>query len=139
MLQYTHIVSKTTVLKTDLKESDVLSDLMVDFPPITKEDNPKVLDAYVLSHYGSTGDIIAYSQIPPAISGVPLKIAKKRKSKKIESDDEKETEVKFMKQKKAKKAPKIIVYEPTLPDIQEEVADLEPLKVLEKRTRGGSS
>jgi len=31
------------------------------------------------------------------------------------------------------------VSEPVAPDIQEEVADLEPLKVLEKRTKGGTS
>jgi hypothetical protein len=32
----------------------VLSDLIVDFPPISKEDNPEVLTAYVVSHYEST-------------------------------------------------------------------------------------
>jgi lipopolysaccharide/colanic/teichoic acid biosynthesis glycosyltransferase len=89
---------------------------MVDFPPISKEDNPEFLAAYVLSHYESTGDIIAYSQIHPTMSGSPLKIAKKRKSKKDKSDDGEEAEVK---PKKLKKALKIKVSEPTISAIQE--------------------
>jgi len=80
-LKYMQIMKKATVLKTNLKESDVLSDLMVDFPPISKEDNPEVLAAYVVSHYEDTGNIIIDNSIPPTMDGVPLKIAKKRKSK----------------------------------------------------------
>lgn len=112
---------------------------MVDFPPISKEYNPEVLAAYVLSHYESTRDIIAYNSIPPITDSVPLKIAKKRKSMKDKSDVEEEAEVKPKKQKKDKKAPELIVSKPTLPGIQEEVANLGPIEVLEKRTRGGSS
>jgi len=108
---------------------------MVDFPPISKEDNLEVLAAYILSHYESTGDVIAYNQIPPTMSGAPLKIAKKRKSKKEKSNDEEEAEVKPKKQKKPQK---IKVSEPTISAIQEEIAEQEPVKVLEKRTRGGS-
>jgi len=84
-LQYMQIVKKATVLKTDLKESGVLSDLMVDFPLISKEDNPEVLAAYVVPHYESTRDIISYISIPETLGNAPLKIAKKRKSKKNES------------------------------------------------------
>jgi len=134
-LQYMHIVSKANVLEFDLKESDVLSDLMVDFSPISKEDNLEVLAAFVVSHFKDTGDIINYNSISPTIGGAPLKVASKRKSKK-KFDDEENAEVK---PKKQKKAPKVKVSEPTLPDIQEEVAELGHVEVLNKRTKGGSS
>ncbi|XP_039683825.1 uncharacterized protein [Medicago truncatula] len=41
--------------------------------------------------------------------------------------------------KKSKKSPKLNFIESTLPEIQEEVADLGPVEVLSTRTRGGSS
>jgi len=62
---------------------------------------------------------------------------RKRKSKK--AIIEVVVEPKPKKQKQAKKAPQLIVVEPTLPTIKEEVADLGPVKILDKRTRGGSS
>jgi hypothetical protein len=136
MLGYMKIVSKVTMLESDMKESEVMSDLMVDFPPISKQDPPEVLAAYVYQHYQDTGYVIAYSQIPPTLSNVSLKIAGKRKSKKDKSDDEEKTEEK---PKKAKKTKKAKVSEPATPNIQEEVANLEPINVLEKRKRGGSS
>lgn len=40
---------------------------------------------------------------------------------------------------KSKTAPQLNVFRPALPTIQEEVADLEPAKVLSKRTRGEAS
>jgi len=133
-LQSMHIVSKEIMLKTDMKESDVVSDLMEDFPPISKEDNPEVLVAYVLQYYQDIGDAIAYSQILDTLNPAPLRIAKKRKSKKVEFEEEAE-----VKPKKAKKDLKVKVSETTLPDIQEEIADFELVKVLNKRSRGGSS
>ena len=115
-LRYMKIVKKAIILKTDMQESDVVSDLMADLPPISKEDNPEVLVAYVVSHFEGTGDIINYSAIPDTIGGAPLKVKSKRKSKKAISEDVDESEVK---PKKPKKAPKIKVSE--LADIQEEV------------------
>jgi len=81
-LRYLHIVDKEIIEKGDMKESDVVSDLMVDFPPISKEDNPEVLAAYVTTHYEDTGDIINYSSIPETMGGGPLRVKGKRKSKK---------------------------------------------------------
>jgi len=79
-LRYMKIVKKAIILKTDMQESDVVSDLMADLPPISKEDNPEVLVAYVVSHFEGTGDIINYSAIPDTIGGAPLKVKSKRKS-----------------------------------------------------------
>lgn len=41
-------------LDTDLKESIIVSGLMVDFPPISKEDNSEVLVAYVTDLFEKT-------------------------------------------------------------------------------------
>lgn len=130
-----NIVKEVTVLEYDMKEFDVVSDLMVDFPLISKEDNPEVLAAYVVSHFEVSGDIINYSVIPDTMGGAPLRVKWKRKSKKVVE----ESEPKPKKEKKAKRAPKLVVTEPTLPAIQDEVADLGPVEVLSTRTRGGSS
>jgi len=104
--------------------------------PYIQRGQPRVFAAYVVSHFEDTGDIINYNAIPPTIGGAPLKVASKRKSEKKKYEDEKEAEVK---PKKQKKAPKAKVSESNLPNIQEEVAELGPVEVLNKRTRGGSS
>jgi len=133
-LGYMKIVdpSKVKILKTDMTGSEISSDLMVEFPPISKEDPLEVLAAYVLQHFEDTGDVIAYCQIPLKLN-VPLKIARKRITK--DESDEEDVEEK----PKAKKGKKAKVSEPAAPDIQEEVPDLEPVQVMEKRTIGGSS
>jgi len=115
-----------------MKESQVVSDLMIEFPPISKEDNPEVLASNVMLHFEQTGDIINYSSISETQSGAPLKVASKRKSRRKESDDEEEAETKFKKQKKAIKALKLITYEQALPAIQEEIVYLEPVEVLKE-------
>jgi len=92
-----------------------------------------------LSHFEQTSDIINYSAILETMSGTHMRVARKRKSRKKEFDDEEKDEIKPKKQKKVKKAPKIIVSKSSLPSIQEEVDDLGPVEVLDKRTRGGSS
>jgi len=88
MLGYMRIIdpSKVTVLETDVKESEIISDLMVDFLYISKEDPPYVLAANVYQHYQDTRDVIAYNHIPPKLN-VPLEIARKRRTKE-EFDDE---------------------------------------------------
>ena len=135
------IVKIVVKLKSDLQESMIVSDLMVDFPPISKEDNNEVLEAYVTNHYEKTREIINFSYIPNIMAGTPLRINKKRKSKKTTSEavEVLVSEPKPKKAKKAKAAPQVNVAEPILPTIQEEVEDLEPVKILDKRTRGGTS
>jgi len=70
------------VLESDMHESKVVSDLMMDFPPISKEDNPEVLAAYVMTHFEQTSDIINYNAISETMSGTPLIVESKRKSRK---------------------------------------------------------
>ena len=128
-LRYMNIVKKVIALEDDMKESDVVSNLMIDFPP-------EVLATFVISHFEETRDVINYNLIPPTMTGVPLKVVKKRKSKKVVV----ESKTKPKKLKKYRKAPKLIVNELALPAIQEEVADLGPVEVLiSTRTRGGST
>jgi len=114
---------------------------MATFPPILKEDSHEVFPAYVTTHYVKTGEIINYSSIPDTMAGTPLRIAKKRKSKKATSEavEDEASEPKPKKQKKSKINPQINVDEPAFLTIQEEVSDLEPVKILQKGTRGGSS
>jgi len=47
-----------TNLDTDLKESDAVSNLMDDFPPICKEDPLDVRINFVLEHYQNTRETI---------------------------------------------------------------------------------
>ncbi|RHN66559.1 hypothetical protein MtrunA17_Chr3g0092441 [Medicago truncatula] len=139
------IIKEVDQLKSDLKESMIVSDLMTDFPPISKEDPPEVLVAYVTTHHEKTGEIINYSTIPYTMAGTPLRIAsKKRKSKKITSEAA-EVEVSDPKPKKPKKAkkekvvPQENIVGPAIPTVQEKFKDLEPVKILDKRTGGGTS
>ena len=46
-LQNMKIIRKFSPNEKDLKESSLQSELMRDFPPITKEDNPEVLAGYI--------------------------------------------------------------------------------------------
>jgi len=65
----------------------IVSDMIVDFPPISKQDNLEVLAAYVSTHYEKAKEIANYSSIPDTQAGVPLRIAsKKRKPKKTNSE-----------------------------------------------------
>jgi len=64
-LWYMNIVSEYTMLETDMQESNIVSNLMIDFPPITKQDNQKVLTSYVMLHFEQIGDIINDNSIPP--------------------------------------------------------------------------
>jgi len=75
--------------------------------------------------------------------GGALLVARKRKSKKKATseadDDEEASEPKKKKDKKAKDAPQEQSVGPGVPTIQDEVQDLEPTKILNKRTRSGKS
>jgi len=99
------------ILYSNITKYQVMSDLMKDFPPISREDHPVVIVEVVAQH---------------------LKIIK-RKRKNIESYDEEVKE-----KPKKKQAKKAKAFKSVASDTQEEVDELEPTKVLEKRTRGSS-
>jgi len=134
-----HLVKAVISMDTDLQESNILSNLMDNFPPICKQDPPDVRAHYMYEHWKTTRETIKYSDIPSTMYGGSLPVAsKKRKSKKkatSEADDEEASEPKKKKAKKAKDAPQeqLVGYE--VPIIQDEVQDLEPAKILNKRTR----
>jgi len=136
-LRHMQLCSEFIKLETDLHESQVVSHLMTGFPPISKEDNPEVLIHYVNQHFQETGEIINLNSIPETADGESLRVTKKRKSKK--SASEATDEPKPKKQKQPRRAPILNVVETTLLSIQEEVVELEPIKVLKPRTRGGTS
>ena len=139
-LRYMQLCEKYDKLETDMHESKVVSDLTIDFPLITKQDNPEVLVSYVTLHFEMTGEIINYSSIPETQGGVPLKVASKmRKSKKAASKSIEVSEPRPKKQKEARRAPQMNVIEHALPTIQEEIVELKPVEVLGSRTRGVTS
>jgi len=80
------IVKTIDKLESDLHESMIVSDLMVDFPPISKEDNPVVMVEFITRHFKETGEIINLNFILDTIVGSPLRIARKRKSRKSASE-----------------------------------------------------
>ena len=51
-------------LKTNLKESSVISNLMDDFPLICKQDPLEVRVMFIKEYYETTGQIIKISDIP---------------------------------------------------------------------------
>jgi len=138
-----HLIKKEDFqeLKTNLKESSVVSNLMDDFPPICRQDPPDVRANFVYEHWQRTRETIKFDDIPETMYGGVLLVARKRKSKKritSEVDDvEEASEPKKMKAKKAKEDPKQQATNYVVPTIQDEVQDLEPAKVMNKRTRSG--
>jgi len=97
-----------TKLDIDLKESDVVSNLMDDFRPICKEDPLDVRINFVLEHYQNTRETIKLGEILDTMYGGALPVARKRKPKRrktSEADDLEEASE--PKQKKAKVAPKV--------------------------------
>lgn len=108
-------------METDMKESMIVSDLMLAFPPISKEDIHEVLVACVTDHYEKKREIINFSSIPDTIAGTALRIAcKKMKSKKVISkeDEAEASEPKPKKAKKEKAALQVNIVQSTLPTIQ---------------------
>ncbi|KEH15796.1 hypothetical protein MTR_0547s0010, partial [Medicago truncatula] len=85
-LRSMRLIDEVTLSEEDLKTKTVQSDLMTDFPSISKEDNPEVLHQYIKAHFQNTGEIISYASIPDKIGGAPLKVKGKR-SKNVEKDD----------------------------------------------------
>jgi len=98
-LQNMKIIKKFSPNEKDLKESSVQSELMRDFPPISKEDNPEVLAGYIAAHARETSATIQDEDIPDTSDGAPLRV----KGKRTKADTESEAAVaKAKKQKVAK-------------------------------------
>jgi len=138
------LIKEVIKLETDLQESSVVYNLMDDFPPICKQDPPDVRAHYVYEHWKATGETIKYDDIPDTMYGGTLPVApKKRKSKKQatseDSDEEESSEPKPKKAKKEKAAAQVNVVGSAIPTIQEQANDLEPVKIIEQRTRGKKS
>jgi len=128
-------------LETNLKESRTISNLMEEFSSICKQDPLDVQLYFIHDHLQSTGENIQLEDIPDQMYGGALPVEKSRKSKrKPVSEAEYLEEASEQPAKKTKKAKKDKAAEATssaLSTIQEEVQDLEHVKVLDKRTRSG--
>ena len=89
-------------------------------------------------HWKATGETIKYDDIPDTVYGGSLPIAsKKRKSKKKATSEA--TENKEASEPKPKKEKVAQGVGTSMPTIQEEAQELEPSKILNRRTRGGNS
>ena len=133
-------------LEIDLKESNVVSNLMEDFPPICMQDPLDVRVNFILKHYETTRETIKIEDVPETMYGGALSVTSKRKRKLTKEeylseaeDDDEASEHQKKKAKKAKVAPQVVATGSDRPSIQEEVQDLDPVKVLNKRTRSGKS
>jgi len=129
-------------LATDLKESEAVSNLMVDFPPICMKDPLEVRVNYIMKHYKTTRKTIRMEDIPETMLGgaFPVASKKKRKLTKEEYMSEAAEEASEPQKKKTNKvAPQVEATGLDAPTIEEEVQNLDPTKVLNKRTRSGKS
>jgi len=98
-LQHMKIIKKFSSNEKDLKESSIPSELMRDFPPISKEDNPEVLAGYIAAHAKESGVTTQDEDIPDSSNDAPLIVKGKRT--KVDTDSE-AVVVKAKKQKVAK-------------------------------------
>jgi hypothetical protein len=123
------LIEAFTKLNIDLSESDAVSKLMEDFPPIYKKDPLEVLMNYIKDHFATTSKRIRLEDVPENMYGGALPVAKSRKSKRkaITKEEYLEDTSEEPKQKKAKKAEKekasdkVNVGGSGVPTIQEEV------------------
>ena len=98
-LQNMKIIRKFSPNKKDLKESVAQSELMRDFPPISKEDNPEVLAELIAAYAKESRGIILDKDTPDIPDDAPLRV----RAKKTKEDDDTEAVVALAKkQKKAK-------------------------------------
>jgi len=128
-----------TKLSTDLKESDAMSNLMDDFPPICKQDPIDVQMNFLKDHFATTGNRIRLEDVPETMYGGALPVAKRRKTKrKALTKDEylaEAPEPAPKKVKKSKAASQEELANPEVLTIQQEAQDLDASEVLYKRTR----
>jgi len=131
-------------LATDLKESEAVSNLMVNFPPICMQDPLDVRVSYILKHHETTGETIKMEDVPETMFGGALPVASKKKRKLTKEEylseaTEEASEPQKKKVKKTKVAPQAEATGSDVPTIQEEVQDLDLAKILSKRTRSGKT
>jgi len=85
-LQNMKIIRKFAPSEKDLKESAVQTELMRDFPAISKEDNPEVLAELIAAYAKEPGGIILDKDTPNIPDEAPLRVRGKRA--KIDVDSE---------------------------------------------------
>ncbi|RHN51408.1 hypothetical protein MtrunA17_Chr6g0468221 [Medicago truncatula] len=68
-------------LSTNLKESDAVSAIMKDFPPICKQDPLDVQMHFIRNHFETTGIRLSLKDVPETMYGGALPVAKSRKTK----------------------------------------------------------
>jgi len=126
-----------TKLSTNLKDSDALSNLMDNFPPICKQDPIDVQMNYTKDHFATTGKVIKLEDVPETMYGGALPVAKGRKTKrKALTNDEylvEAREPKKAKNSKAASQEQLTAHE--VLSIQQEAHELDAFEVLDKRTR----
>ena len=93
------IIRKFSPNEKDLKESVAQSELVRDFPPISKEDNPEVLAELIAVYVKESGGIILDRDTPDIPGDAPLRVRAKRTK---ENDDSEAAVAQAKKQKKAK-------------------------------------
>jgi len=140
-LKNMQLVKKFTPLNTDINESMVVSDLMANFPPICKKDSLAVQMALLTDHFANTGEIIGLEEVPQEMYGGKLPVENGRKAKRKEMTQEEylEAEKPSKRVKKDKASEKLKTADSDVPTIQEEVQDLDPEAIVEKKTRSGIS
>ena len=80
------MINEVQKVETYLTKSMILYDIMEDFPPISKEDHPRVIAEYASWYFKETGRVIDIDNLPDTLGGPPLRIAsKKTKSNKSSS------------------------------------------------------
>jgi len=72
------IIRKFSPNEKDLKESAVQTELMRDFPPISKEDNPEVLAELIAAYAKESRGIILDKDTPDIPDEAPFKVRGKR-------------------------------------------------------------
>ena len=77
------IIRKFSPNEKDLKESAVQTELMRDFPPISKEENSEVLAELIAAYAKESGGIILDDDTP----GIPDKAPLRVRGKRAKSDD----------------------------------------------------
>jgi len=121
--------------RVKLKESIAISNLMEGFPPICKQDPLDVQLYYIHDHFQATGETIQLEDIPKKMYGGALPVAKGRKSKKKALTEAEYLDDAFEEPPKKSKKDKVAeAIGSALSTIQEEVQDLEPVTILNKRT-----
>jgi len=121
-LKNMQLVKNFTPRELDISESLVVSDLMANFPPISKKDSLAVQMALLSDHFTQTGEVIGLDEVPEEMYGGKLPVEKGRKGK-----------------RKEKASEKLKSGASELPTIQEEIQDLNPEAIVEKKTRSGKT